>query len=67
MSRLKISKGDINMGKLLAGFFEKAKATGGMAAGVKLAMLTRMSQKEALGAADSPENIKKFEAAMASI
>jgi len=55
------------MGKILAGFFDKAKAAGGMAAGIKLAMLTKMSQTQALDEPDSPENIKKFEMAMASV
>jgi hypothetical protein len=52
------------MGAKLAAYFEKAKRQGGLEAQVKLAMLTKLSQKAAAEAPDSPENIKRFEEAM---
>lgn len=52
------------MGAVLVSYFEKAKAAGGLAAAVKLAMLTKMSQINAGQAPDSPDNVKIFEEAM---
>jgi len=55
------------MGAKLAAYFEKAKQQGGLNAQLKLAMLTKLSQKMARETPDSPENIKKFEEAMAKL
>ena len=55
------------MGAKLVAYFGKAKQKGGLEAQVKLAMLTALSQKTAKEAPDSPENIKKFEEAMAKL
>jgi Cu/Ag efflux protein CusF len=55
------------MGNILISYFEKAKAAGGIAAQVKLAMLTQMSSAAATSAPDSPENIKKFDEAIKKI
>jgi hypothetical protein len=55
------------MGNILAGYFDKAKAKGGLNAQVKLAMLTKMSLKKAMEAPDSQENIKLFDEALAKI
>ncbi len=55
------------MGAALTAYFEKAKAKGGLAAQVKFAMLTKMSSEQASQAPDSPENIKKFEEALAKL
>ena len=52
------------MGTKLVAYFEKAKQQGGLQAKVKLAMLTKLSQKTAEEAPDSPENIDMFEKAM---
>ncbi|MDF1532334.1 MAG: hypothetical protein SCH39_03575 [Methanosarcinales archaeon] len=55
------------MGSRLEAFFDQAEKKGGLAAQVKLAMLTKMSSKGAASAADSPENIKLFEDSMAKL
>lgn len=55
------------MGKILASYFDIAKAKGGLAAQVKLAMITKMSSLKALEAPDSKENIKLFEDAIIKI
>jgi hypothetical protein len=55
------------MGNILASYFDKAKEAGGIAAQVKLAMLTKMAKAAALQALDSPENIKKFDEAIKQI
>jgi hypothetical protein len=55
------------MGAILASYFEKAKAAGGLAAAVKLAMMTKMSQVAATQAPDSVENTKMFEEALKKI
>lgn len=55
------------MGAKLVAYFEKARQQGGLEAQVKLAMLTKLSKKAAEKAPDSPENIKKFEEAMAKL
>lgn len=55
------------MGAILASYFEKAKAAGGIAAQVKLAMLTKMALAAATKAPDSPENIKTFDEALKQI
>ena len=55
------------MGTVLVSYFEKAKAKGGLAAQVKLAMLTKLSSEQASAVADSPENVKKFDEALAQI
>ena len=55
------------MGTILASYFDKAKASGGIAAQVKLAMLTKMARAAALQAPDSTENIKIFDEALKQI
>jgi hypothetical protein len=55
------------MGMILASYFEKAKASGGIAAQVKLAMLTKMALATATKAPDSAENIKVFDEAIKQI
>lgn len=55
------------MGAKLADFFGEAEKLGGTVAKVKLAMLTKLSGKTALAAADSPENIKMMEVALAAV
>ena len=55
------------MGVVLASYYDKAKASGGLTAQVKLAMLTKMSAEQAKSAPDSPENQKLFEQAMAQL
>lgn len=52
------------MGKKLLAYFDKAREKGGIAARVRLAMLTRMSSEMAEESEDSPEKIKMFEEAM---
>ncbi|OGO18972.1 MAG: hypothetical protein A2Z15_06815 [Chloroflexi bacterium RBG_16_50_11] len=55
------------MGTILASYFDKAKAAGGIAAQVKLAMLTKMARVTATNAPDSAENIKTFDEAIKQI
>lgn len=55
------------MGFILAGYFDKAKAKGGLNSQVKLAMLTKMSLNTAKAAPDSPDNIKLFDEALAKL
>ena len=55
------------MGKQLAAFYDKANEKGGISARVKIAMITKMAVAKAEEAADSPENIKLFEQALAQI
>lgn len=52
------------MGAKLQSYFEKIKATGGLNAQMKLAMLTRMSPSKAKDAPDNEANIRLFEEAM---
>lgn len=60
-------RSDVKMGAQLAAYFDKAKSKGGLQAVVKLAMITKMSQQQAQGAPDSPENIKIFDDAMGQL
>ncbi|MFH0870738.1 MAG: hypothetical protein V1866_06820 [archaeon] len=55
------------MGEILANYFQRAAARGGLNAQVKFAMLTKMSGKKAREAPDSPENIKMFDEAIAKL
>ncbi|OGN96535.1 MAG: hypothetical protein A2Y89_00690 [Chloroflexi bacterium RBG_13_51_18] len=55
------------MGTILASYFDKAKQAGGIAAQVKLAMLTKMALAAATKAPDSAENIKLFDEALKQI
>jgi hypothetical protein len=55
------------MGMILASYFDKARAAGGIAAQVKLAMLTKMARAAAVEAPDSPQNIKTFDEAIKQI
>jgi hypothetical protein len=55
------------MGAVLLTYFDKAKAKGGLAAQVKLAMLTKLSSQQASQTPDTPDNVKIFEAALAQL
>ena len=55
------------MGSQLMAYYDKAREKGGFQAGIKLAMMTKMSSTVAASAPDSPENIKKFEDALNQI
>jgi len=55
------------MGMILASYFDKAREAGGIAAQVKLAMLTKMARAAAQNAPDSAENIKIFDEAIKQI
>ena len=55
------------MGKLLSGYFERAKAMGGIQGVVKLAMITKISSTSAETLPDSPENLKKMEQGFAEV
>lgn len=55
------------MGAKLLEYFSKADAKGGLPASIKFSMLVRMSKSQAEQAPDDPENIKKFEDALAQI
>jgi hypothetical protein len=55
------------MGSILASYFDKAREAGGIAAQVKLAMLTKMAKTAAEAAPDSAENIKTFDEALKQI
>ena len=55
------------MGTRLVEYFDIVKEIGGLSSQVKLAMITRMSAKQALAAEDSPDNIQTFENALAQI
>ncbi|NLE08839.1 MAG: hypothetical protein GX631_06260 [Dehalococcoidales bacterium] len=55
------------MGTRLAEYFDKVKEIGGLSCQVKLAMITKMSAKQALAADDNAANIQVFEKALAQI
>lgn len=55
------------MGKKLETYFAEADRLAGMRAKVKLAMITKFSNKTAGEAPDSPENIATFESALAAL
>jgi hypothetical protein len=55
------------MGTRLASYFDKVKEFGGLSCQVKLAMITKMSSKQALEADDTPDKIQVFEKALAQI
>jgi hypothetical protein len=55
------------MGARLVGDYEKVAAEYGFEGRMKLALLTTISSTKAEGEADSPENIQKFEAAIAQL
>lgn len=55
------------MGQKLLKFYEDAKKLGGIKAQMRLAAITKTPSTKAGGEADSLENIKKFESAMAEI
>ncbi len=52
--------------KLLA-YFAKAKAKSGLQGKIKLAMITKVSSQQAGSLPDSPDNIAKFESALAQL
>jgi hypothetical protein len=53
-------------GKLVS-YYDKAKEIGGLKAQMRLAVLTGLPSTKASEAPDSPENIAKFDSAMAEI
>lgn len=55
------------MGAKLSEFYAKANAMGGLKAKMRLAVITNIPSANAEQADDSPENIKKFEAAFQEI
>ena len=55
------------MGAVLLRYYDKAMEQSGLAAKVKLAMITKMSSAQAKDAPDSPENIKLFEDALTKL
>ena len=55
------------MGVELASYFDKAQEMGGLAAKIKLAMLTKLSRNMAMEAPDSPENRIVFREAMTEL
>ena len=55
------------MGKQLTDYYEKAKQMGGLKAQMRLAILTNIPSSKAQLEADSPDNLKKFETAIAEL
>lgn len=55
------------MGKQLIDFYEQANKIGGLKAKMRLAMLTNVPSTKAGTEMDSPDNIAKFEKAIAQI
>ena len=55
------------MGIKLVEYFNKAKEIDGLSSQMKLAMITKMSSSQASSAPDSPDNLKKFEAAFSQL
>jgi hypothetical protein len=52
------------MGQQLAGFYDKAKAMGGMKAQMRMAMITKVPSAQAGSVPDSPDKIAVFEQAL---
>ena len=55
------------MGDQLVAFYKKANEIGGLSARVKLATMTAIPSQQAQSAPDSPENIRKFQEAIAKL
>ena len=55
------------MGQQLAGFYDKAKAMGGMKAQMRMAMITKVPSAQAGSMPDSPDKIAVFEQALKEI
>ena len=55
------------MGAKLMEFFSQAQKLGGIKGKMRLAMITRISSAQAGSQPDSPENIRKFTAALNEI
>jgi hypothetical protein len=55
------------MGNKLEEFYAKATDIGGLKAKMMLAVITKISSKKAKEEPDSPENLKKFQDAMAEL
>ena len=55
------------MAAQLVNFYEKVAQEHGVVGRMKLAMLTQISSVKAKAEEDSPENIRKFEAALTQI
>lgn len=55
------------MGAKIKEFYEKAKSLGGMKAGMRMAMITKIPSAKADETPDSPEVIGKFEEALKEI
>ncbi len=55
------------MGKRIAAIYDEAGKVGGLEAKIRLAALTRTTSMRALTEPDSPANIARFEAALASV
>ncbi|HSV98987.1 MAG TPA: hypothetical protein VLI39_02370 [Sedimentisphaerales bacterium] len=52
------------MGQQLLGYYEKAKALGGMKTQMRMAMITKVPSTQAAAAADAPQTVALFEQAM---
>lgn len=55
------------MGDRLASFFEQAESFGGLDAKIRLALLTRIPSTRAHVEPDTPQNVARFESALASL
>ena len=55
------------MGAKLIQYYEKAASLGGLKAKMRLAVLTNIPSTKAEAEADSDENVKKFDNAMAEL
>jgi hypothetical protein len=55
------------MADKLSKYYEDANAMGGIKAKMRLSVLTGIPSSKAASEADSPENIEKFEKAMAEL
>src|SRR5262245_52752197 len=56
-----------SMGKQARAFFEEAERLGGLAAKAQLAALARVTSTEATTAGDSPEMLRRLQAAMTEV
>jgi hypothetical protein len=52
------------MGQQLSGYYEKAKAMGGMKAQMRMAMITKVPSAQAGSLPDSPDKVAIFEQAL---
>ncbi len=55
------------MGAQMAQIYEDAKSAGGLKATMRLAMKTKISSKQAVDDPDTPDSVKKLQAALAEV